>query len=560
MRAFSKPVHAKPAGATPVGAKVLPRPQLSPLRLNLIVVLWLLAVPNGGFWARVQGVFGGLGPDLLGFGVAIAALTMLILCVVSLPRVQRPALAGLIVIAAISDHFQRSYGVLIDREMIQNAMLTTVSETRHLITPAFLADLVFWGLLPAALLFWPRLTPVALRHRLWRYPLGVAASLLVLAGALMADFKTYSAALREHRDMMAAYQPGATLAAGLRYAKLRFVTSQIVAAPLGRDARPGAYLRAAEKPVLLVIFAGETARAANFGLDGYGRDTTPELAAQDIINFTDTWSCGTSTAVSLPCMFSALAQEDYSQARFRGQENLLDVLSHAGLSVAWVDNNTGDQGIAARTGARRIEATVDLRACATGECTDAVLLPVLRDTVQGMTRDTVLVLHMIGSHGPAYFLRYPPEAEVFTPACRSAAFAECTTEQIVNAYDNSIRFTDQVLAGAIAMMQAQDRVIPAMIYMSDHGELLGEGGLYLHAAPMFMAPETQRKVPFLIWLSRSFSDTMGIDRGCLAQKATQRQSHDVLFHTVLGLLDIDTDTREPGLDLVAGCRLAEGRA
>lgn len=530
------------------------RPVLTPLGLNLIVAGWLLAVPNGAFWDRLNSVFKGAPVGLLGFALAVTALTMAILSLVSLPRLHRPALALLIVTAAVADHFQRIYGILIDREMIQNAMLTTVTESRHLITPAFVRDILLWGLLPAGLVFWPRLHPMPLTARIWRYPLAVTASLAVMAGLLLSDFKTYSAAVREHRDLMGAYQPGATLAAGLRYAKLRFVTSEIVAAPLGRDARKGPYLAAADRPVLLVIFAGETARAANFGLNGYRRDTTPELATLDVINFPDTWSCGTSTAVSLPCMFSALGQADYSQSRFLGQENLTDVLRHAGLSVDWVDNNTGDQGIAARTGFRRIDATHDPAACATGECTDAALLTVLRETMDTITGDTVLVLHMIGSHGPAYHLRYPDGAEVFTPACRSTAFADCTTDEIVNAYDNSIRYTDHVLAEAIRMMQAETRVIPAMVYISDHGESLGEGGLYLHAAPMFMAPDTQRQVPFVMWLSQRFGRTLGIETACLARKSADRQSHDVLFHTVLGLMDIDTSARDPRLDLVAECR------
>ncbi|MEY4982322.1 MAG: hypothetical protein RIR62_588 [Pseudomonadota bacterium] len=530
------------------------RPELTRLTLNLIVTAYLLSALNGGLWSRMAAVFDGSPLALAGFALAVAGLTMVTLSLVSLPRLHRPALAALILVAAGADYFQRAYGILIDREMIQNAMLTTATESKHLMTADLALHLGLFGLLPAALVFVPRIRPVALRHVLWRYPLMLALSFGVLAGALMSDFKTYSAAVREHRDMMGAYQPGATLAAAARYAKLRYFTTRIVTAPFGRDATPGPFLAAAPKPVLLVVFAGETARAQNFGLNGYGRDTTPELAKLDVVNFPDTWSCGTSTAVSLPCMFSALGQEGYSQQAALAQENLLDVLSHAGLDVQWFDNNTGDQGIGKRTGSSRIDATVDPAACAGGECTDAALLPILQRTMQAMTRDTVLVLHMIGSHGPAYYLRYPPEEARFTPDCRSASFADCTGEEIVNAYDNSIRFTDHVLGRAIRMMGAQDRVIPAMVFMSDHGESLGEGGLYLHAAPMFMAPDTQRKVPFVIWLSEGYQATMGVSHECLARKAAQPQSHDVLFHTVLGLMDIRTTVRGTDLDLTADCR------
>ncbi len=530
------------------------RPLMSPFALNLSVTVWILAVSNAGFWGQLNTVFKGAPLDLLGFGAAVAALTMFTLSLVTVPGLHRPALALLLVISAVADHFQRSFGIVIDREMIQNAMLTTATESRHLLTLGFLRDVVLFGVLPAALVFLPRMRPVPLRHGLWRYPLALIVSLALVAGLLLADFKTYSAAVREHRGMMATYQPGAVIAATGRYVKQRFLTSKVSAAPLGRDARPGPLLAAAPKPVLLVVFVGETARAANFGLDGYARDTTPRLATAGVVNFADTWSCGTSTAVSLPCMFSALGQDQYSRMRFLGQENLLDVLAHAGVSVGWVDNNTGDQGIAARTGARRVDATINPAACASGECTDAALLPILRQTMAEMTGHTVLVLHMIGSHGPAYYLRYPPEAEHFTPACRSAAFADCTTDEIVNAYDNSIRFTDQVLAEAIGMMAAESRVLPAMIYMSDHGESLGEGGLYLHAAPMFMAPDTQRKVPFLMWLSAPFQAALGVSQDCLARRAAERQSHDVLFHSVLGLLNIESRVRQPELDLTAECR------
>lgn len=532
----------------------LRRPEMSRATLNLIVTAYLLAVLNSGLWSRMATVFAGSPAALAGFGLAVAALTMFTLSLFTLPRLHRPALAALILIAAGADHFQRTYGILIDREMIQNAMLTTATESKHLLTAGFVLDLLLYGVLPAALLFVPRLRPVPLRHVLWRYPVMIALSLAVMGGTLLSDFKSYSAAVREHRDMMAAYQPGATLAAAGRYAKLRYFTTKIVTAPYGRDAKAGPFLAAAPKPVLLVVFAGETARAQNFGLDGYARDTTPELAALDVVNFADTWSCGTSTAVSLPCMFSALGQAEYSQQAALGQENLTDVLAHAGLDVRWFDNNTGDQGIAKRTGSQRIDATLDPAACAEGECTDAALLPVLQQTMQTMTKDTVLVLHMIGSHGPAYYLRYPKDAAHFTPDCRSAAFADCTGDEIVNAYDNSIRFTDHILAESIRMMKAQDRVIPAMLFMSDHGESLGEGGLYLHAAPMFMAPETQRKVPFVMWLSDSFQSVMGVSHECLARKADQPQSHDVLFHTVLGLMDIRTKVRGAALDLTADCR------
>lgn len=547
-------ISAPRAKAGPSLRSAPSRPVLPPAAFNAIIASYLVIVLNGAFWQKANRIFAGAPGDIITFGAAIWVLTFLTLTLTSLRWLHRPAVAALIVIAAVADYYQSRFGILIDREMIQNAMLTTVTESKHLVTADFLLHVGLFGVLPAALSFWPRIRRPALLRSLWQWPLTIGLSLVLIAGLLMTDFKTFSAAVREHRDMLGAYQPGATLGALSRYAKMQIRSASKTVQPLGRDARKGAQLAAAPKPVLTVIFVGETARAQNFGLDGYARDTTPELRGRDIVNFTDVSSCGTSTAVSLPCMFSPFPMEDYSQTKFVGSENLLDVLAHAGLDVRWFDNNTGDQRIALRTGATRIDKTMDPEACAMGECTDAALLPILSRTMAEMTGDTVLVLHMIGSHGPAYHLRYPPEFDRFTPACPTADFAKCTTEEIVNAYDNTILFTDHVLAQAIGLMAAQDRVMPAMLYMSDHGESLGEGGLYLHAAPMFMAPDTQRKVPFLMWFSDGYKTAMGLDQACVARRAATPVSHDNLFHTVLGLMDITTTAHDPALDLTAGCR------
>lgn len=224
------------------------------------------------------------------------------------------------------------------------------------------------------------------------------------------------------------------------------------------------------------------------------------------------------------------------------------------MKVEWWDNNTGDQVVAKRIGWNKVDATLDPAACAEGECTDEALLTVIDRTIANMKDDTVLVLHMIGSHGPAYYLRYPQARATFTPDCRTAQFSDCTPEEIVNAYDNSILQTDLVVAAAIDRAQAATGILPAVLFMSDHGESLGEGGLYLHAAPRFMAPEVQTRVPFVMWLSDRFQTAMGLEATCLTQGASAPVSHDNLFHTVLGLMDVQTKVREDGLDLTAPCR------
>ncbi|MES2667082.1 MAG: sulfatase-like hydrolase/transferase [Pseudomonadota bacterium] len=530
------------------------RPEVSGLMLDLGAAAFLLAAYNRKFWDLAAGIFDGRPWQLVVFGAAIYALTLFIVLSLGFRWLKRPFIAALLVISAVASYYQDSLGVVIDREMIQNAMLTTVNESRHLITWRFLYTVGVWGVLPAVAVLWLRVRPRPFWRDLLLWPAMLLVSFALLAGLLFSDYKAISAIFREQRAMMASYQPGATLGATLRYGKMVLRGRNVVVAPLGLDARKGPLLSAATKPVLTVVFAGETVRAQNWGLNGYARDTTPGLRARGVINYADVTACGTSTAVSLPCMFSVYPKAEYTHQKHLATENLLDVLARAGISVGWWDNNTGSQGIGARTGQRMMTATLDPAACISGECTDAVFLAPIRKALATMTEDTVLVLHMIGNHGPAYYLRYPPADEVFSPACNTSEFADCTPQEIVNAYDNAVLFTDRILSQTIDLLAAQDRVVPAMLYVSDHGESLGEDGLYLHAAPGFMAPDVQTKVPMVMWLSDAFETVMKLDSACLAARAAQPVSHDQVFHSVLGLMDVTTAVRDPALDLTAACR------
>ncbi|MFC4669613.1 phosphoethanolamine transferase [Seohaeicola nanhaiensis] len=532
------------------------RPELRATEFNILLATYLLAAFNAGFWTRLTTIFKNDPLHVLLFAVAIWALTVFTLTLVSVPRIHRPAAAVIVLLAAASAWYQDQLGILFDKIMIQNVMNTTVDESRHLVTGAYVRHMVLTGVIPVLLLFVPKIRYPKVCHIVWQLPLTALTGFALTFGLLFVDLKANAAAIREHRDLMGSYQPGATIAAIYHYARMEMRSQNQIVTSLGTDAAKGPRLAESKKPVLMVVFAGETARAQNFALNGYGRDTTPELAKLDVVNFTHATSCGTSTAVSLPCMFSNLPRSGYSNEAFMATENLLDVLGHAGVTPLWWDNNTGDQYIARRTGAHRIDSTLDPAACEMGECTDQAFLKVIDDTLKDITGDTVLVLHMIGSHGPSYYLRYPPEFAKFTPDCRTADLVQCSPEEVVNAYDNSILFTDHILASSIERLKAQDKAVTGLIFLSDHGESLGEGGLYLHAAPWFMAPETQTRVPFLFWLSDEFQDVMDLDVACLRKKADRPVSQDNLFHSVLGLMDITTAARDPALDLSADCRPA----
>jgi len=544
-----------PETATAKARFRISRPELSQTAYILLVTVFIMAAHNVTFWSRTWKIFDGDLTQVAGWGFAVWMLTILTLGLLGFRWFLKPMAVFLLILASVTSYFMDKLGIVIDREMIQNAMLTTATESKHLLTVKFFLHVAVWGLLPAAAALWVRVRPTTIWGSLWRWAATIVLAVTLFGAALYSDFKAFSAVAREHKEVLSSYQPGNAIAATARYTKMMLKTRDVTVAPLGRDAKKGPLILAAPKPVLTIVFVGETARAQNFGLNGYDRDTTPELAKRGVINFTDVRSCGTSTAVSVPCMMSNLTHDGYSYDSAIRQENLLDILEHADVDVLWWDNNTGDQGTAARMGpVRRMSAADDAAACAEGECTDAVFLGPLKAELPKIKRDTVLFLHMMGSHGPSYYLRYPKSAEHFAPACRTSEFADCTTDEIVNAYDNSIRFTDHVIASAIDMLKAQSDVIPAVFFLSDHGESLGEDGLYLHAAPYFMAPDTQTHVPMVMWFSDSYRQTFKLDDSCVAARRNQPQSQDAVFHSVLGLMDIHTDVRNADLNLLDGCQ------
>jgi lipid A ethanolaminephosphotransferase len=527
---------------------------ISATALTFITCLFIMATANDTFWGHAMRIFAGDPVALVTFGISI----LLLMFAPSMAFTQRwlvkPYLILLLLIAAGASHFQETYGIIVDRDMIQNVASTTSSEAKHLMTMGLISDLGLFGVMPSLTI---ALAPLK-RERFWGKTLRNTAigvvSFAAFLGLLLTDYGQFASIFREQRELMASFQPGAPITGAIRYAKLMLRTRNIVVMPYGTDAMPGSRLAVADKPVVMVIVVGETARAQNWSLGGYGRETNPALAAREITYFTDVSSCGTSTAISVPCMFSGLGRDGYSLKAALSRENMVDVLGHAGFRTLWWDNNGGSQHVATRIGEESLTTGTDPDICPTGECDDRILLQRLEAELPKITENTVIVMHMIGSHGPSYHLRYPADRAVFQPTCDTGELGKCTSEEIVNTYDNTIVMTDWVLGRMIDMLGADDRLIPMMIYASDHGESLGENGLYLHAAPYFMAPAEQTQVPMLTWVSPAAEDALGVTRACLDAQADAPLSHDNIFPTVLGWLDITTTVRDPALDLTSGCR------
>lgn len=535
------------------------RPEVQVETLLLAAALFLMLAGNGPFWrGALAGRATGDPATWLFAGAVLAAFTafyFVAAAIVGSRHTAKPLLTVLFLVSAAAGYYMERYGVYFDRAMLRNVLATNPKEAGELLGGSLALHIFLLGVLPSAAVWWVRLKTRPLARAVLVRSAWTGAAVIVGTASLMLVFADFASLMRNHKEVRHLLTPGNLVAAGIGNAWGRARRADGPRIQVGPDAKLGGAWEARKRPALFVLVVGETARARNFGLNGYARPTTPGLSALDVINYPHAVACGTSTEVSVPCMFSPYGRRHYDEDGILGHESVLHVLARAGFKVLWRDNQSGCKGVCDGLPAEQLDhAKVDTL-CAEGQCLDEVLM----EGMDGLARDTrgnlFLVLHQLGSHGPAYYKRYPAVFKRFTPACESEDLRRCTQAEIVNAYDNSLLYTDFFLSRLIAFLdKAQATHDTAMLYVSDHGESLGENGLYLHGVPQSIAPDVQREVPFVVWLSASFRRDFHVSDRCLREHAAQPVSHDNLFHSLLGVLDIQTRAYEPAMDLFAPCR------
>lgn len=531
--------------------------------LVLAALFWTLSANRLFLGAALQGR-SAAEPASWGFALALLLLVfslhLLLLGLLATRWTLKPLLVLLTVGTAFASYFMQAYGVFLDPSMLRNVWRSDAAEARELLSPALLRHLLLYAVLPLLVLSRLQLRP----EPSWLRAAGRRLALLVLAlltalASLMAIYQPFSSLMRNNKELRYLITPANYLWSGAAVAIGEARGAAQPRQPVGLDAAPGPSWAQRRKPLVMVLVVGETARDANWGLSGYARQTTPELAKLGVANLGPVVACGSNTEVSVPCMFSAVGRRDYDEARIRGQDSLLHVAARAGVVVQWRDNQSGCKGVCAGLPSEQVDAQNAPGLCAEGRCLDEGLMHDLSRRLQTAQGTQLWVLHMLGNHGPAYHRRYPREFARFQPECRSDDLQQCTPQQIVNAYDNALLYTDHLLARTIEQLKAQaDKVDSLLIYVSDHGESLGEHGLFLHGLPYAIAPMVQTRVPMVAWASPGFAAASGLADNCL-RRALQPQaqrpvSHDHLFHTVLGLLDVRSSVHEPAWDLSRDCR------
>ncbi|MBI4207838.1 MAG: phosphoethanolamine--lipid A transferase [Betaproteobacteria bacterium] len=526
--------------------------------LTLLASLWLVALGNFPFWRSIWQATGGLRTDnvffLLTAPLFVLAWVYLTLSLLTWGRATKAALATVLLTSAAAGYFIDTYGILLDHGMIANIVQTHTAEALELLSWRLWVWLLVFGVLPALLIARVRVVGRPWTRELSAKALGMAAAVACLAAMLLVHYQHYASLLRNHRELRLMLVPS-NIVAAVHGHLTRSLAAPVTLEVVGADATRAFSGARAAKPTLTILVVGETARAANFSLNGYPRPTNPELARQNVFSFSDVSACGTSTAVSLPCMFLDVGRDGFQATLALRHEGLLDVLQHAGIAVRWRDNNSGCKGVCDRVPHEDLSIMQVPGLCRSDECYDEILLHGLQDYLDKQDRDTLIVLHMKGSHGPAYFKRYPPAFEAFTPACDNVQLDRCSRQEIVNAYDNTLRYTDYVLSRTIDLLRSNARRFDtAMLYVSDHGESLGENGLYLHGLPYALAPREQIQVPLLLWLSEDLRERLGIDAACLRTRQHAPLSHDYVYHSILGLSNVQTAIYRAEHDLFRPCR------
>lgn len=529
--------------------------------LTLLASIYLLAAFNGHFFSEVAMLHGVEGLQGWLFTATtvlfLGVIFNLILSLLALPYVLKPVLILLLITSSMASYFMQTYNIMIDKTMIQNVMGTDIRESLELMSLGLLTHVVLTGVLPALVVYKLPVRYRSLPRELATKVVTFAITAVTIGAIASVYYQDYASLFRNNHYIRDLVVPVNYLHAFQSYAKHSMPQEDVPLTILGTDAQLGdAWTAPEQRKVVMVLVVGETARAANFSLNGYERQTTPELASEDgLINFTNFQSCGTSTAVSVPCMFSIQGRSSFDSTDAKNSENLLDVLQHAGLTVVWRDNNSGCKDVCARVGYRSTEDTAPADLCQDGECFDMALLDGLDQDIEQSDKGIVVVLHQKGSHGPAYFLRTPEQFQKYQPLCHTNQLQECSQEEITNAYDNTILYTDHFLAQTIDFLRARsDRYDVSMLYLSDHGESLGENNLYLHGLPYMLAPEEQTHVPFLFWTDNSFSNRFALDMDCVGSESDKAFSQDHLFDSVLGLLDVQTTVYDQDRDLFHPCQ------
>jgi len=425
------------------------------------------------------------------------------------------------IINAIAVYFVNTYGVIIDKSMIGNVLNTNYDEASSFFSITFVVYLVVIGIIPAILLFKVKAAKVKFK----KFIVQVSLTLVFLLLLIYANATNWLWIDKHSKQLGALVMPWSYVVnTGRFYKSQNKKNKEEILLPdlTGKD----------NTKSVVVLVIGESARSANFSLYGYGKNTNPLLSATKNLHVYNAESSATYTTAGIKAILDHKETGKY-------YEILPNYLYRNGIEVFWRTTNWGEPTVHIENYQTK-EYLENL--CQGAQCAyDEVLLYGLKDLVLESTNNKVLIiLHTSTSHGPTYYKKYPEEFNQFTPVCRNVELSKCTNEELINAYDNTILYTDYILANLIAELQDLEEYNTSMIFVSDHGESLGENNLYMHGIPMSIAPAEQYEIPFIVWTSND----------SLQFKNEEMLSQYNVFHTVLDFLAVESPVYDESMSIL----------
>ena len=531
------------------------RKEITATQLVFFSALFFILFDNSTFFHHILEVYPFLFKNFLflaslaaGCTLAIALFLTLITSICS----TKPLLILFLLVSSVAAYVMDTYDTVIDHIMIQNIVETSWGETSDLLSLRMVGYIFVLGLLPSYAVYRVAVQKESFKRATFRKIRDVFIVLVAVFAIVLTFSKFYTSFFREHEPLRWYSNPIYYVYSLSKYMNKNFSLHEVKLASLGLDATITEEIEDDKEPAakkLVILVVGEAARADHFSLDGYPRETNPLLKKEDLVSFSKMFSCGTSTAYSVPCMFSVFPRAEFNSRKGKETENVLDVLQHTGkIDILWRDNNSDSKGVALRVPYENYRDSANNTICEDGECRDEGMLVGLDQYIeQHEGKDLLIVLHQMGNHGPAYYKRYPKQFEQFTPTCRTNQLEDCSQDEIINAYDNALLYTDYFLAKIISFLKTYDKDHKtAMIYLSDHGESLGENGVYLHGLPYMIAPDAQKHIGAVMWFGEQAKEHFNL----LEQKKDKELSHDNLFHTLLGFFAVKTAVYDKELDIL----------
>ncbi|MBQ3695908.1 MAG: sulfatase-like hydrolase/transferase [Alphaproteobacteria bacterium] len=512
------------------------------LTYSFIYALWTVGVYNTYFWRQVWST---VSPWVFVVLILMSITGLMIFQSILFARkTVKPLSILLLITNSIAGYFITAYHLVLNKTMLMNILDTNFFEATEWMGISFWVYVILFGIVPSIVVWRLKIEfePFKLHFRKTLSLLAIMLFLLSIFLPYRTSVKIY---LKTNFNLRYQFVPTGYVSGVVGVISNYLKKVEGLNTTAGMEFHP--YWKGKKKN-LFVFVLGESARDANFSLSGYRRNTAEPLQAflRDMIVFKKTESCGVVTRVSVPCMFNAFTRENYKEQALPYTTNALDILSQNGIDLLWLDNELGCNKVC-----RNIQTEYT---CETRDCVDMLLNDAFRDKMSGFTKDTFVVLHQRGSHGPRYDLRVPAEYKKWKPYCDRADSTSCAYEELVNTYDNTMYYTSLVIADLIkTLSKMTDEYNPVLMYISDHGESLGEGEIYGHGGDFKDAPDVQKQVPFFVWMPKSTRQALGMSKRCMRNKTKQQQTQDAIFHSILGWAGISTDVYDEKLDIFAGC-------